>query len=96
MIGSMGTAAGDARSDLDLRLVFPAGAHAWLRTNLLLLELRAQAFVRRVPLDLYAYDTPGSLDRFDPDEPWHVLVDRGGRLRAGHARHLRPDLRSAA
>ena len=89
VIGSLGGgSASDARSDLDLRLIFPVGARAWLRTNLLLLELRARAFLTGVPLDLYAYDSPSSLKRFDPHEPWVVLVDRLGRLRSGYPEHL--------
>jgi hypothetical protein len=50
-IGSRGQAAavrGD-RSDLDLRLVFPAGIGGWLRLNLLLLRLRSRAFLRMIP-----------------------------------------------
>lgn len=79
--GDGGCVRGD-RSDLDLRLVFPPGALAWLRTNLLLLRLRARAFLARVPLDLYAYDAPASLRRFDQRERLLVLLDRGGRLAA--------------
>lgn len=70
------------RSDIDLRLVFPPGASAWLRTNLLLLRLRAVAFARAIPLDLYAYDTPESLRRLDQRERLRPLLDRRGRLAA--------------
>lgn len=73
------------RSDIDLRLVFPRGAPAWLRTNLLLLRLRAEAFLRRIPLDLYAYDTPDSLRRLDQREPLRLILDRRGRLAAAFA-----------
>ncbi|MEK0083422.1 hypothetical protein [Benzoatithermus flavus] len=68
------------RSDLDLRLVFPPGARAWLAVNLLLLRLRAEAFLRLIPLDLYAYDSPESLRRFDQRERLLVILDRDGRL----------------
>lgn len=68
------------RADLDLRLVFPAGYLAWLRVNLLLLRLRARAFLARIPLDLYAYDSPASLARFDQRERLLVLLDRDGRM----------------
>lgn len=71
-----------ARSDLDLRLIFPAGATAWLRVNLLLLGLRTRAFLAGIPLDLYAYDGPRSLLRFDQRERLLVLADRDGRLAA--------------
>lgn len=83
-IGSRGDrgALGGDRSDLDLRLVFPPGAAAWLRVNLLLLRLRARAFVAGIPLDLYAYDRPDSLGRFDQRERLLVLLDRDGRLAA--------------
>ena len=52
----------------------PRGA----RTNLLLLRLRADAFVRAIPLDLYAYDGVAALDRFRQDEPLLVVLDRDG------------------
>ena len=65
-----------------LRLVFPPGAVAWLRVNLLLLRLRARAFFAGIPLDLYAYDDPGSLRRFDQREQLLILLDRDGRLKA--------------
>jgi hypothetical protein len=77
--GDQGIVRGD-RSDLDLRLVFPPGAGTWLRTNLLLLRLRARALLDRIPLDLYAYDDPASLERFDQRERLLVLLDRDGRL----------------
>jgi hypothetical protein len=70
------------RSDIDLRLVFPPGAWNWLRLNLLLLRLRCRALVAGLPLDLYAYDSPVALARFDQDEPLLVILDRGGRLKA--------------
>jgi hypothetical protein len=78
-LGRKGAIRGD-RADLDLRLVFPSGAAAWLRVNLLLLRLRAEAFLRRIPLDLYAYERPERLRRFDQREPLVVLLDRDGRL----------------
>lgn len=73
------------RSDVDLRLVFPPGLGGWLRVNLLLLELRAMAFVNRLPLDVYAYEHPASLRRFDQSEPLGILLDRRARLRRGFA-----------
>lgn len=77
--GDRGLIAGD-RADLDLRLIFPAGGGAWLRVNLLLLSLRTRAFLAGIPLDLYAYDGPRSLLRFDQRERLLVLLDRDGRL----------------
>jgi hypothetical protein len=70
------------RADLDLRLVFPRGLVSWLKVNLLLLRLRSRAFLSGIPLDLYAYDSPASLQRFDQDERLLVLLDRDGRLAA--------------
>jgi hypothetical protein len=70
------------RSDLDVRLVFPPRLRAWLLVNLLLLRLRARAFFRLIPLDLYAYDRPEDLRRFDQRERLLVLLDRDGRLAA--------------
>ena len=70
------------RSDLDLRLVFPPGRRNWLRVNLLLLRLRTRALLEMIPLDLYAYDQPSSLRRFDQRERLLVLLDRRGRLQA--------------
>ena len=69
-IGSMGRAgvASNHRADLDLRLLFPTGALSWLRVNLLLLRLRTRAFFGRIPLDLYAYERPERLRRFDQRE----------------------------
>jgi hypothetical protein len=40
------------------------------------------AFLRAIPLDLYAYDTPESLRRFDQRERLLVILDRQGRLAA--------------
>lgn len=82
LIGSRGQGGRVAhdRADLDLRLVVPPGLAGWLRANLLLLRLRAAAFLRAIPLDLYAYDGPASLDRFDRRERLLVLLDRNGRL----------------
>lgn len=70
----------DERSDLDLRLVFPPGWRNWHRVNLLLLKLRTRAFLAAIPLDLYAYDQPSSLRRFDQRERLLVLLDRYGWL----------------
>ena len=91
-IGSLGRTglAGGYRSDLDLRLVFPAGTAGWLRVNLLLLRLRTRAFLGRIPLDLYAYERPERLRRFDQRERLLVLLDRDGRLRALYPRRALP------
>jgi hypothetical protein len=80
VIGSLAEGALGPRSDLDLRLIFPPGARAWLEVNLVLLRLRAQAFARGIPLDAYAYDSVESLARFDPAEPWLLLADRRGEI----------------
>ena len=87
VIGSAarGPAALQRRSDLDLRLVFPPGLAGWLKTNLLLLDLRARALVQRLPLDAYAYAQPAALRRFDQAEPLGILLDRAGRLRRDFA-----------
>lgn len=81
-IGSCGAqaVARHDRADIDLRLIAPAGWRGWLEVNLLLLVLRARALVRLVPLDLYAYDSPASLERFRQDEPLLVILDRRGRI----------------
>ncbi len=73
------------RSDVDLRLVFPPGTRAWLVVNLLLMRLRFRAFRAAIPLDLYAYDDIEALARFDPAEPWLVVLDRRGRIHARFA-----------
>lgn len=80
VIGSTGGDALGPRSDLDLRLIFPPGPMAWIAVNLLLLRMRTRAFFGRIPLDAYAYDTARSLARFDPAEPWLVIVDRNGDI----------------
>jgi hypothetical protein len=80
IIGSTGSHGLHERSDIDLRLVFPPGPAAWLRVNLLLLKLRARAFLDVVPLDLYAYDGLDALARFDPREPLVIVLDRRGRV----------------
>jgi hypothetical protein len=77
--GDTGRVRGD-RADLDLRLICPSGWWGWLRSNLLLLRLRTRAFLGLIPLDLYAYDRPESLKRFDQRERLLVLLDRDGRL----------------
>lgn len=69
------------RSDIDLRLIFPAGCLNWLRTNLLLIRLRVSALFKVIPLDLYAYDTVSALDRFRQDEGLQILLDRRGRVK---------------
>lgn len=81
-IGSCGAeaVARHDRADIDLRLVAPPGPLGWLRVNLLLLELRARALFGLIPLDLYAYDSPASLDRFRQDEALLVILDRRGRI----------------
>jgi hypothetical protein len=81
-IGSRGDAGRvrSDRADLDLRLICPSGWSGWLRCNLLLLRLRTRAFLGLIPLDLYAYDRPESLQRFDQRERLLVLLDRDGRL----------------
>jgi hypothetical protein len=73
------------RSDIDLRLIFPPGWSGWLRTNLLLLELRARALFVGLPLDLYAYDHPAQLRRFEQTEPLALVLDRQARLCRGFA-----------
>ena len=80
IIGSVGRGGLSPRSDIDLRLVFPPGRLNWTRTNLLLLDLRTRAFLRRVPLDLYAYDAIDTLARFDQAEPLAVVLDRHARI----------------
>lgn len=87
LLGSTVTrlAAPGPRADIDLRLIFPPGLAGWLRTNLLLLELRARALVRRLPLDVYAYEHPAVLRRFDQAEPLGILLDRRARLCRGFA-----------
>jgi hypothetical protein len=92
-IGSLGRSGGGARgerADLDLRLLFPPGPLPWLRVNLLLLRLRARAFLGRIPLDLYAYERPERLRRFDQREPLLLLLDRDGRLRSLYPRRAVP------
>lgn len=79
-----------ARADLDLRLVFPGGIVGWLKVNLLLLRLRSRAFLSGIPLDLYAYDGPASLQRFNQDERLMVLLDRDGRLAARFPKRVAP------
>jgi hypothetical protein len=91
IIGSLGERVLGPRSDIDLRLIFPPGIVAWVRVNLLLLRLRALAFLGGVPLDAYAYDDLASLRRFDPSEPLVVVLDRRGALAQGFAeRRLMP------
>lgn len=88
LIGSRGGGRPGPRSDIDLRLIFPPGLRGWLLTNLLLLRLRSRALVAFLPLDLYAYDGPGSLLRFRQDEPLRILLDRRGRLAVRFASRL--------
>lgn len=74
-----------SRADIDLRLIFPTGFAGWLRTNLYLLRLRFVAACRGVPLDLYAYEHPAVLRRFDQREPMGIILDRDRRLKRGFA-----------
>ena len=69
-----------ARSDIDLRLIAKPGLISWLQQNLALLSLRAHAFIHRMPLDLYGYDSTAALNRFDPAEPIWVLKQSGPDL----------------
>ncbi len=68
-------------TDIDLRLVYPAGIRARLATDLLVLRLRAAAFWRAIPLDLYVEDRVEDLARLNPRVPWRLLLDRDGRIR---------------
>ncbi len=68
-------------SDIDVRLVYPPRAAARLRADLLALALRARAFLRAIPLDLYLEDRVEDLARLDPRDPWRLVVDRDGRIR---------------
>ena len=70
------------RSDIDLRLTMADGLLGWFKTNVLLMQLRFLAFIRAIPLDVYAYDDPVSLRRFDQDEPIWIIKDEGSRLHA--------------
>ncbi len=81
-IGSQGAGGGTRgpRADIDLRVIVPPGLLGWWRCGLLLLRLRSRAFLRRIPLDLYAYDRPASLLRFRQDEPLLIIKDRRGHL----------------
>lgn len=81
LIGSAAERRHGERGDIDLRLVFPPGIVAWLRTNLLLLRLRSRALVRMVPLDLYAHDGLSALRGCAATDTVRLLVDRHGRLR---------------
>ena len=92
LIGSRGRAdeAWGPRSDIDLRLVVPAGPLGWLRANLLLLRLRSLAFLPAIPLGLYAYDGPESLARLDQREPLAPVLDRRGRLAAAFRDRIAP------
>jgi hypothetical protein len=74
-----------ARADIDLRLIFPPGLRGWLRTNLYLLRLRLIAASSGVPLDIYAYEHPAVLRRFDQSEPLGIVLDRERRLKRGFA-----------
>jgi len=81
MFGSRARGKSDLRSDIDLRLITPKSYLNWLRVNALLLLMRTDAAFRAIPLDLYAYDTPRSLLRFDQTEPLLIISDRAQRLR---------------
>ena len=74
-----------SRADIDLRLIFPPGLAGWLQTNLYLLRLRAAAACHGLPLDVYAYDHPAVLRRFDQREPMGIILDRELRLKRGFA-----------
>lgn len=69
-----------ARSDIDLRLIFPPGAFNWIRVNFLLLRLRTSALFRVIPLDLYAYNDISNLDRFSQTEKLRIILDREGKV----------------
>lgn len=81
VLGSLARGATNSRSDIDLRFIISNGAFSWARVNLLLLAIRADAALRAIPLDSYAYDTPRSLLRFDQSEPLLIISDQRGRLR---------------
>ncbi|HEV7372207.1 hypothetical protein [Arenibaculum sp.] len=76
------------RSDMDLRLIRPPGLAGWFHANLLLLHLRAWAFLRGFPLDLYAYGDLRFLQRFRTNETWLIIKDAEGRLADMRARTI--------
>lgn len=81
IIGSRAKRLASSRSDIDLRLIVSPGWLGWFRTNLVLLRMRTDALIHRIPLDLYAYDCPLSLRRFDQHEPMAIVLDRQNRVR---------------
>lgn len=81
IIGSRAKRLCAARSDIDLRVISGATVQHWVFTNLLMLAMRTDALFHRIPLDLYAYDRPQSLRRFDQGEPMAIVLDRNNRLR---------------
>lgn len=87
-VGEEGTLPSE-RSDIDLRLMIPPGWEGWLAANLMLLKLRANAFLLKMPLDLYAYNDIHSLDQFRPDEKMLVVKDLDGRLEARYPDRVR-------
>lgn len=90
IIGSLGGSPGvqSDKSDIDLRIIFPKGLCAWVKTNVLLMGLRTKALFTMIPLDLYAYDEVSALDRFRQDEGLTIILDRDKRVFERYANRL--------
>jgi len=69
-----------ATSDLDLRIFYSRGIKGYARTTMALLILRAWAFLKRFPLDLYAYSRVETLNKFDGSEGWTVVKTNANML----------------
>lgn len=68
------------KSDIDLRIFFASGFDNYLKINLYLLKLRSLAFLKVIPLDLYAYDSILRLRKFRQDEGLLIIKDEYGDI----------------
>jgi len=68
-------------SDLDVRIFRQDGAINGLKACIFTFTERSRALLRKIPLDVYAFDGFRSLDKIDPSEPPAILYDPKRKLR---------------
>lgn len=75
IFGSLSRGEITSTSDLDVRIMRRKGVIKALKAYMLAVKLRAKAFIRRFPLDIYTFGDMSYLRRSREDEPPVVIID---------------------